>query len=196
MSVGKSKMADQLVATIDDLSNQEIEDQAESNQSYKDREIKQYTDKVNEDCKIFIRDELHDLKVQLQSSHAAEKWNIKKSMFVKRNEMIDDLFREVERKLMNFTKTAAYNDYLQACRARLIAQNLLEDATITVRRADVEVVMTLFKADLVTVIGAETVHIGGLICDQKSRGIEADLSLDYRLKQQMQWFYNHSQLII
>lgn len=196
MSIGKNKMAETLIDMIQKQSEKQIE---ETKLEYQQREqimLKHVKDQVDEECRIYIENELHDLKSEISSNTAEAKWKLKKSVFKRRNELTSQLFQFVENDLIAFCDTPEYPVYLKKALAGCSAENILEGSIISCTARDTELLRKLVGTANADVQPSELVHIGGFMCFNKNKSIEADFTLDGQLEKQREWFTYHSQLIV
>lgn len=130
-------------------------------------------------------------------TYAAKEQEMKKSLLLQRQEILDAVFSEARQKLQAFTKTEDYRQFLSRSAAKLSDMFTQDDTVFFVKEADLE------YADLIQAafgknctVQKERLLIGGLMAESEALGLVADLSLDSMLEAQQPWFEKNSGLAV
>lgn len=124
---------------------------------------------------------------------AAEKAEVL-TLLRKRSEIAEEVFAEAKARIAAFTKSEGYPDLLQRS-AKQIAERLGSACVLFLRPED----EAFFPALRPLCAGIETdrsILLGGIRAEAKDRGLIADDTLDARLAQQREAFYESSGLSV
>lgn len=150
-----------------------------------------------QETSVFLEQELSDLKSNVLQSESQAKWKVKKDLFVRRNELVDHLFEEAAKQLKAYSQTKTYDAWCKTKLEELLQGTQAQDGIVlTVKPVDRPLFDRLCKTqyDWVKVQEDENIFIGGFILSNTSRHTELDLTLDYKLCVQKEWFFSHSGL--
>lgn len=159
--------------------------------------IDRFRHETLEETRVYLDQELNELKTAIHQGETQAKWKVKKDQFMRRNEMVDALFEEVAQKLKGYSQTKAYDTWVATQLDRALETYPDQHHfKIIVRPVDRPYFERLLKGkdktyDLEVL---ETIFIGGFILVNPSDNTELDVTLDYRLCTQKEWFYSHSGL--
>lgn len=158
--------------------------------------------KVKEDLQESIDRKLKaDLK-ELDTDHSYEVNRItqdnSRKLMKRRQELLEDVFSKTEAKLVEFTKTDAYGALMKA-KIDALADRFSGCTTRFGIRKDDSICEKAIKANFHHDLKIETdpaIEIGGfsLLCEKM--GIEIDETMDTRLSDQKEWFYENSNLYV
>lgn len=163
----------------------------------KERLINEYCNEAREETSVYLEQELNELKISVQMSESQAKWKVKKDLFVKRQEMVDQLFKDISKLLTAHSQSKTYDIWLKDSITREILNASIDfPIVIEYKPVDQPMIERLCAdaIDKVELIKKETIFIGGFIVIDVKRGIEQDFTLDTRLKTQKEWFAIHSGL--
>ena len=116
---------------------------------------------------------------------------MKKAVLAHRNQLIEQLFAELRRKLTDFAKSPAYADYLKSAVEKAAAEVGSSGAVIYAKAADIAAVKQL------TALAVEedtSIELGGICAGNPTAGLFADYTLDSRLAEQQEQFSDKSEL--
>ncbi len=121
-----------------------------------------------------------------------------RSLLLRREEITRSVFEQVKRRLLDFTKTPAYNDLMTEIAKELGVRCPMEGTIVMLRREDYHLAAKLGEhfGKNVRILADEAIHIGGIKVMNQSSGVFMDETLDSRLEDQKPWFYSHSGLTI
>jgi len=152
-----------------------------------------YRQEATEESGVFIEQALAELKNNLIQSGSQSKWKIKKDLFIRRTELVDQLFTSIRHDLIEYTHSAAYVTDMRIKLEQALAENVIQDPILMVKEGDEAQFKELVKGKAQIVLN-ENIHIGGFILKDALGHLEIDETLDYALKAQREWFTSHSTL--
>ena len=117
-------------------------------------------------------------------------FEMKKAVLSHRNALIEDLFARAQERLMEFTGTPEYEEYLKKSAEKAV-ETLGPDAVINARPQDAEAVRSATK---LAVRPDSSIIIGGISAQNDTRGLFADFTLDSRLRAEKAAFADKSEL--
>ncbi len=159
--------------------------------------LDEYKKLAEEETNVFIEQELLELKEKILQSETQAKWKIKKDLFVKRQELVDNLFEEIQLKIQAFVKSNEYKEWLKTRLSKIIeVSNTSNNLQIKCRKMDVDVISSLVDNNIISNIieDNEEIHLGGFILVDPVKKVETDETLDYQVRVQKEWFYANSKL--
>ncbi len=121
-----------------------------------------------------------------------------KQLISKRQELQDAIFAACREQLMDFTPTKDYQEWVNRKMAKIDPAMLEGKAEISFNPRDQKLAQTCIDrlVKKVELKLNDDIQIGGFILINYSQSIVLDESLDNRLAEQEEWFYNHSGLMI
>ena len=179
-----NKYAEQQKAQI----TQEIED-------YKNNKIEQATEQGLQDAYELIRDDIRKRKAAIVNEVSRQELALKKELYIKRGEISGSVFKEAEKRLSDFTRSADYSAFLERSLNMIVTHigNIVCKvylAPFDENKRDI-VLSMLPKAQIMT---DNHIQIGGIRVFCPEMGITLDDTLDTRLNDQREWFYENSGL--
>ena len=164
-------------------------------EEFRQKEIERATKEAITDAYTLIQKNITLEKAKIVSDYAKLSQKSRSEIFVRRNEIVEEVFEKATSKLVSFTKTAEYDEYIKKS-ANEIA-NLFENknCVISIKNDDAH------KTDMIkaivpncTVEFDNSIVIGGIkgYCEELS--VIADDTLDSKLLNQRQWFAENSNL--
>ncbi len=189
----QEKLAENLVKAIQTQSQERLMNLQIDYESQRQEIIERFREEAQEEANVYSELALSELRNSLIQNESQSKWKVKKDLFIRRAELVDELFVKVKQELIDFTKTSEYKDFVKTSLERILSENTALGATILVKAVDKNLFEDLSK-QRVSVEVSERIHIGGFILKDKAGLMEIDESLDYTLKVQKEWFTTHSQL--
>lgn len=104
--------------------------------------IDKFKNGLNKEIEVFLETELKELKVKEVSLDAQYKLAFQKELRSKRQTMVQDLFLELKNKLIDFTKTNEYQEYLK----RKISEIWFNKGKIIAKKQDLELIKSMIVA--------------------------------------------------
>ncbi len=174
---------------------QKLLDQAKE---YKESAMKKAEADVLQELYSRIQDEVAEIHTSATRSVSQKESKERQDLLLRREEITRSVFEQVKRRLLDFTKTPAYNDLMTEIAKELGVRCPMEGTIVMLRREDYHLAAKLGEHFGKTVgsLGEEEIHIGGIKVMNQSSGVFMDETLDSRLEDQKPWFYSHSGLTI
>lgn len=164
-------------------------------EEFRQKEIERATKEAITDAYTLIQKNITLEKAKIVSDYAKLSQKSRSEIFVRRNEIVEEVFEKATSKLVSFTKTAEYDEYIKKSASEIA--KLFEDknCVISIKNDDAH------KTDMIkaivpncTVEFDNSIVIGGIkgYCEELS--VIADDTLDSKLLNQRQWFAENSNL--
>lgn len=179
------------------LSQKEIEDARNEIQRIKSKNINQIEEYEAKNNKVYLE---HEIK-NIESEHAIAISKLidenQRKLMRKRDELINVLFEDVKKKLIQYSET---EDYLITMKDKIrkISSQFNSDAYLNLSERDMEKaeeLKVLFSGN-VTVKKNKDIRLGGFIIEFIHENIFVDETYDSKLKEQREKFYANSELIL
>ncbi len=164
-------------------------------EEFKKQEIENATKEGIKDAYTLIQNEISTKKAVIISDVAKREENSKRELFVKRNEIVDKVFKKAYDKLFEFTNSVEYREHIKNSAIKI--NELFENnkCVVYLKSDDAD------KADTIKSIIAncdieidDTIKLGGIKGYCEALSIIADDTLDSKLSIQRQWFCENSGL--
>ena len=174
---------------------QKLLDQAKE---YKESAMKKAEADVLQELYSRIQDEVAEIHTSATRSVSQKESKERQDLLLRREEITRSVFEQVKRRLLDFTKTPAYNDLMTEIAKELWVRCPMEGTIVMLRREDYHLAAKLGEhfGKNVRILADEAIHIGGIKVMNQSSGVFMDETLDSRLEDQKPWFYSHSGLTI
>lgn len=197
-SAASGQNSDKFLQSIRTFADQRIDSIykhiAETLQAEIDKQDKLMQAKMRSDIERGIQ----KAKSEVARTYAAKEQEMKKSLLLHRQEILDAVFSEARQKLQEFTKTEDYRQFLSRCASNLSDMFTQDDTVFFIKEADLPhaALITAAYGKTCTVQKERQLLIGGLMAESASLGLVADLSLDSMLEAQQPWFEKNSGLTV
>ncbi len=164
-------------------------------EEFRKQEIERATKEAITDAYTLIQKNITVEKAKIVTEYAKLAQKSRSEIFIRRNAIVDEIFQKSTDKLLSFTKTAEYDEYIKKSASEIAKLFENKNCVISIKKDDAN------KADMIkTIISNCTVEyddsilIGGIkgFCEEMS--IIADDTLDTKLSNQRQWFAENSNL--
>lgn len=174
---------------------QKLLDQAKE---YKESAMKKAEADVLQELYSRIQDEVAEIHTSATRSVSQKESKERQDLLLRREEITRSVSEQVKRRLLDFTKTPAYNDLMTEIAKELGVRCPMEGTIVMLRREDYHLAAKLGEhfCKNVRILADEAIHIGGIKVMNQSSGVFMDETLDSRLEDQKPWFYSHSGLTI
>lgn len=162
---------------------------------FKERELEKAEEDGIHEAYVLIQRKMAEIKTNISASLSKQEAESRKKLFVRRLEIMDEIFAKAKAKLQDFTKTKDYTPFIMKS-VKQMSEILSGDVVLYIREADLGLSSEIkknFGKDC-TVETDTQIQIGGIIGKSFSMGLIADESLDTKLEEQRDWFCSHSQL--
>ena len=145
----------------------------------------------------FIQEQKQEFKASLAKEAALKETKKKRELFEKRNEMAQTVFDEAQKKLINFTKSGKYKEYL-ATSARMIGERLGGKKAILSLSVKDKALKSVVENALpgCEIVFDESIGIGGIRCSCPELSIILDDTLDAKFEERKRLFIENSGLIV
>ena len=140
-----------------------------------------------------IKDAKNKADKKYASSVASSSINAKRELILKRSEYVDEMFRKIESKLIEFTKTDDYKHYLLNA-VSSAKSGMSEDAVIEVRADDEQLCKELFSKDEVKTVN--DIKVGGVRIIFSDAAVMFDKTFDEALIDEKSAFISASGLTL
>lgn len=183
-------------------------------ESFKKQELEKAESEGLREAYTLIQREMAAVRTEISSKLSRDEMASRKKIFEKRNGMTEKVFQRVKEKLIEFTKTGAYEKLLIES-VKKIAQGLkADDVILFVKESDMKLadklkaaysaerlkdkklgdkIKSAFSPSCEVRISHE-IKIGGITGRSAKLGLIADETLDTKLEGQREWFYQNSGL--
>ena len=178
------------------LKKAEAEKQAILNESEKTKkaELDQEENKLLEELYYHIQSEVSQIKTAGIKEISRENSELKKQLFQQRQQYITDILARARAELVSFAKSEAYGEYLLKKAESLAQTHRMDGSVIKLRTQDLSYSDRIREIYGPCEVKADdaTIAIGGMILENRAKGILVDYSLDTALEEQKNWIYNYS----
>ena len=162
---------------------------------YEKDEINIFKASLEKEIDAYYEGELNDLRLKTQTTISQNKLDTKRKLLKLRTDLSKELFDTAEMKLLTFSRSKDYQEYLRA----KLAKNAVEycNGYFEVRFEDVEIFKQLTdELNICNDIRIADIKLGGFTFTSTVDRIQLDETLDSRLLEQEAWFMDHSGFIL
>lgn len=164
-------------------------------EEFKKQEIEKATNEGLKDAYALIQKEISSKKAVIVSDVAKREQESRKKLFVKRNEIVESVFSDAGEKLLEFTNTEKYTNYIINSLkdiAELFKDNV---CVIYVKESDMnKAVLIKEHIENCDVVCDNSIKLGGVKGYCEAINVIADDTLDTKLNDQRVWFAENSGL--
>lgn len=162
----------------------------------KSSRLKEAEEKAKRDSQRLIKETLQEKRSRQTALLATKTQEGQRRLFVERAAMVDAVFEEAQKKLIEYTSTGAYAEKLKNSAKEIAELFDGNNCILYVCERDLkysDMLKALFHSD--TDIKADTaIRIGGIKGFCESMGVIADETIDSKLASQREWFVENSDL--
>ncbi len=143
-----------------------------------------------------IQGEVSDITTDSARELSQMRLKQKQEYLAKRTGYEKGVFDVVRKRLLQYTATDAYAQYLQSTAKRLASDYKAEAVTLILKSEDKAYEPTVRGgyAAPCNVVFSDEIAIGGILLRDDQNGFVVDLTLDTRLAEQRDWFYHNCKL--
>jgi V/A-type H+-transporting ATPase subunit E len=176
-----------------------IQDEAEK---FKERELEKAEREALKDAYRIIQTEMTMVKSEIASKISKEKMKAKKEIAFVRKKILESVFFISRNKILDFTKTDEYKKWMFKIIGEILELEIFANKKVVffVRKED-EKLLKDFKLDLMPNLKVECevkvskdIHLGGVKLLYKRGSILIDETLDTKIENQKDWFFENSNL--
>lgn len=162
-----------------------------------DEALQSMQEEAKKDADLKLKQELEEIHSEASAEISETHTQRTKKLIAKRDEYVAEVFKAAREKLVAFTKSAKYKDYLLK-KAKAAADNDFVDAVMLVRAEDMQYSEELKKAygKTVEVKASDEITLGGFILENTADALVVNETLEFALENQKTWFANNSGLMI
>ena len=164
--------------------------------SHREQELNKAEDEGLREAYVMIQKKMADVKTEISSELSRAENASRKKIFLRRNEIEESVFKDVEKKLASFTESSDYEKMLCNSAKSIASALAAEDVTLYLRSSDMKYKSAVVKAfgKKCDVQQSDEIALGGIIGQSRELGLLCDETLDSRLQQQHEWFCENSGL--
>ena len=156
----------------------------------------QMEEEAKKDAALQMNQELSEISsiaaAEISQSHSER---IKK-LIEKRDGYVANVFSEAKAKLVEFTTSKEYVDFMLAKKLKKLEAYHLTQSTMYVKKQDLDDQLAKAYGSEIEIVASDSLEIGGLIVENSESKLVIDESLDTALENQKDWFAKNSGLII
>ncbi|MBU1020925.1 MAG: V-type ATP synthase subunit E [Firmicutes bacterium] len=183
---------------IDHLGSLKIKNLENEIKTIKMREMGKIKQEIEESINRYKVIELRSINTDHSSEINKINNKNRRLLMLERQELIDSIFNEAIQKISDYVKTDSYRLLMQKKLKKALDILDSDDTIITYGKEDELIVELLsvngFKDQ--TAVASSDIHIGGFIASSVKKRIEINETLDVRLEERKQWFFENSNLFI
>lgn len=163
------------------------------------REIKKIMEQIDIKRQVQLAKELKEVQINYQEELNQIGTGYDEKLILKRSEMTSSVFQAVEEKIITFVQSDAYDVWfkkrLENYEKKVNGYHVILHISIHDIVAE-KLIKTIYKDISYEIEHDKGIQLGGFILTISNMNIEIDETLDARLREQKEWFLNHSKLFI
>lgn len=167
--------------------------------AFKYTEMAKYTDTALADTYEIIQKEVSQQQVVLNKAGSEKIVERKRELFRRREEYTKSVFESVRQKLVEYTKSEDYPNYL-ICTAQALGKEVPSENgnVLLMRQEDIYMTKELAIAfgKPCEIKATTELELGGLILENSEMGYVENRSMDSALEEQYRWFCDHSGMTV
>lgn len=188
--MGKSYKASNFLNVIDKYAKRQRSNIIEEIKSQEEAALRKAEAEIMEDAEALINKELINMKNKVVIEVSRKELEEKKKISRRRKEIMKDVFKECQKRLLEFTLSEDYKQFLKQYSSE-ISKVLLtsKDAELFIKEEDLKyekIIKEGFGKPCILHV-AKDILIGGIRGYSLSKKIIADETLDAKLKEQEDW---------
>ncbi|MBC8570145.1 V-type ATP synthase subunit E [Zongyangia hominis] len=190
--------AKKIEADIMEHANEEKAKYLQEAEAYKRSELEKAENEVLNESYERIQEAVADIRVRTAHLIAKRDYDAKRELFIKRQQLGDQVFDAVKGRLRSYTKTPDYEKKLVETAAKLGREYPLAQSELRFAPGDAALMAKAAQAfgQPCATAADPNIEIGGVVLVNLEKGIYVDETLDNTLEEQKDWFYQHSGLSI
>ena len=189
------KLALKLINDIEIRTQEQLRTLEENFHAQRESTIHHYNQEAVEESNLYIEQELAELKNNVRQSETQFKWKVKKNLFIRREELVEGLFEKLRIKLIDYSKTEAYQTKLINLINQTIQAEGMTSGVLLVKEGECEFFAKALKSHPnLKVECSNLIEVGGFILQESNGKMAIEMTLDHQLKVQKEWFFAHSEL--
>lgn len=185
----KSYKASNFLDTINKYTKRKHSETLEDIKKQEEMELRKAEEEIIEDANAMINKELIAMKNKVSIEVSRKELAERKKFFRRRKEIMEDMFKECHKRLVDFSVSEKYKEFLNQY-AKAIGNYLnSSDIVLFVKEEDLkykDMICEAFEKPCEIAVDRD-ILIGGIKGYSRSLGIIADETLDAKLKEQLDW---------
>ena len=195
--IDATSKANRFLEAIEKYAEQQRSEMRAEVEAFREEQLNAANEEGTAAAHVFIQSQKQEIKASLAKETALKETKKKRELFEKRSAMAQQVFDEAEKRLIEFTKTNKYKEYI-ATSARLMSDSLGgERAVVRLRPADMSyapLMKELIPGCEVT--ADESIRLGGVSCQCDKLSIIIDDTLDTKFEDRKKVFIETSGLMV
>ena len=165
-------------------------------EDFKERELNKAEEEGLREAYVLIQKKMSDIRTQISAELSRAETASRRKTFVRRQEIEKEVFEKAAQKLREYTKTEKYLKSLLNSTKEISMAIQADDVVLKLRKEDLVHKNQIFLAfgRKCEIVETDEIIIGGILGVSKKLGMLADETLDSRLEQQHEWFFENSGL--
>lgn len=173
-----------------------ILDEAEE---FRRQELQKAEDAALTEAYHLIQDEIAQMRRRIRHESSMRMMEKHRAVLLRREEITSEVFAEAQKRVLAFTQTEPYTQYLTQC-AREAASMMADSPVIVRMKAEElkkyqELISPAFAGDC-SFLTSDDILLGGMLIECPEKGLVVDETLDSRLESERTWFSAHSGLSV
>lgn len=195
MSLPDTKLEKFTSAVLKDAEEQRAKILREIEQ-YRQNEITKAEEDVLHEAYVLIQKEIANIKNAHSKEISLAEIGWRKKLLKLRDDFSEQVFAAASEKIISFTKTDAYTDYMKKAAASCPPDIREGNVTIQVKEKDLGLKDTVLNAfgGSAGFEASNRIELGGILIFNSDKGIVFDQTLDLKLENQKDWFESSSGL--
>ena len=145
-----------------------------------------------------IQREMAEMKTEISREYSNREMEGRRKLFERRSEIMEEVFDKARERLIEFTKSDAYEKFLKDVVSSVLETLSGSDLVLYLRSEDqhfADMLKSSCKTQCEFSVD-DSIKLGGVRGYSKSQGVIVDETLDARLEDQREWFVENSGLIL
>lgn len=166
--------------------------------AFKEKELGEAEIEVLTECYLMIQKEMTQMRSGISREMSMREMDLKRQLLEKRQKIADDVFRSATEKLVEFTKTDRYIEFLKQSAEQISKKLQGQDTIIFVKAGDEpheEIIRSAFQ-HFCSFQTLNSIRIGGIQARNDGSGLFVDETLDTLLNNQRDWFEEQSGMAV
>lgn len=167
-------------------------------EAFREEQLRRANDEGTEAAYSFIQKEKTEYNSFLAKELSLKETAVKHELFKKRQRMVDSIFDEARERIVSYTESNKYSQYMNTAANKLREFVNGRRAVIYISPKDSgyeEDIRKLFSGNC-EVLCDNSIELGGIRCCCEELSIIADETLDSKFADRKNWFVNNSKFII
>ncbi len=170
---------------------------SEAEKIRKEEEIRIEDEMLGNAYKLIQR-EMAEMKTEISREYSNREMEGRRKLFERRSEIMEEVFDKARERLIEFTKSDAYEKFLKDVVSSVLETLSGSDLVLYLRSEDqhfADMLKSSCKTQCEFSVD-DSIKLGGVRGYSKSQGVIVDETLDARLEDQREWFVENSGLIL